>query len=41
MRKKKTSYDTKIKRIDGKYFTYSDYNKKRDEILDVKVFLIS
>ena len=34
---KKTNYDAKIKYIEGKYFTTSDYNKFTNDILDAKI----
>ena len=34
---KKTDYDARISKFEGKYFTSSDYNKFTREILDAKV----
>ena len=34
---KKTDYDTKVKDIEGKYFTSADYNKFTNVILDIKI----
>ena len=34
---KKIDYDAKIKEIEGKYFTTTDYNKFTSDILDVKI----
>ena len=34
---KKTDYDAKISKFEGKYFTSSDYNKFASDILDAKI----
>ena len=34
---KKTDYDVKISKFEGKYFTSSDYNKFASDILDAKI----
>ena len=34
---KKTDYDAKISKFEGKYFTNSDYNKFASDILDAKI----
>ena len=34
---KKTDYDSKISKFEGKYFTSSDYNKFASDILDAKI----
>ena len=34
---KKTNYDAKISKFEGKYFTSSDYNKFASDILDAKI----
>ena len=34
---KKTDYDAKIKDIERKYFSTTDYNKFTSDILDVKI----
>ena len=34
---KKTDYDARISKFEGKYFTSSDYNKFASDILDAKI----
>ena len=34
---KKTDYDAKISKFEGKYFTSSDYNKFASDVLDAKI----